>query len=78
MILLPFILGRRQPVPPPARRPRGSTLGLTEDPEAFLARNSDVADLLRAGKSLRCVQKATGKGRNTILKVKRMTQGSLS
>lgn len=81
MTLLPFILARRaprQPAPPPRRRAaRGSTLGLTEDPAEFLARHADIVEALRARKSLRCIQKATGKARNTILKVKRMTQEPL-
>jgi site-specific recombinase XerD len=69
-----FILTRRgirEPKPP---RRRGSTAGLTEDPAAFLARHTDVADLLRKGKSLRCVQAVTGKARNTVIKVRRMIQ----
>ena len=76
MTLLPFILAcraPRQPAPPLRRRPaRGSTLGLTEDPVEFLGRHEDIVEALRQKKSLRCIQKATGKARNTILKVKRM------
>lgn len=71
MILLAFILASRRPAVPKGH-PRGSTAGLTEDPAAFLARHAEVVDLLRQGKTLREIEQATGRARNTVLKVKRM------
>jgi len=68
MILLPFIPA---PVPPVAVK-TGPTAGLTEDPEAFLSRHTDITEALAAGKSIRTIQSETGKGRNTVMKVRRM------
>lgn len=72
-IMLPVLhfLARRQPsIPAPVR-------GLTEDPAEFLTKHADIVEALGQRMSLRCIEKATGKSRNTVLKVKRMTQDTL-
>ncbi len=69
-MILPLLLARRAPEAP--LKPVGPTAGLIEDPAAFLARHADIAELLAQRKSIRCIEKATGKARNTVLKVKRM------